>query len=362
MADVPRDLPRDILAVLFIGALIGASLWILRPFMASIIWAIMIVVATWPVMLAAQARLWGKRALAVTVMTLVLLGVLILPFLAVIGTIVANADPIVGWVRSVNIDALPPPPEWLRVLPLAGEPLARAWEQVAAEGIPELIAKAAPYADDVATWFVAQAGNLGVLFAQSVLTIVVAAILYAQGEGAGASARRFAARLGGATGETAVLLAAQAIRGVALGVVVTALVQAGIGGLGLAIAGVPFAAFLTGLMFFLAVAQVGAVPVLAPAVVWLYWRGDPTWGTVLLVVTIVVGTLDNVLRPLLIKQGANLPLLLVFSGVIGGLIAFGLIGIFVGPVVLAVGYSLLDAWVGGDPRNHTAPGSPSQGR
>lgn len=345
MRDAPRDLPRDVLAVLFIGGLIGVSFWILRPFIAAIIWATMIVVASWPVMLAVQARLWGKRALAVAVMTTVLLGALILPFLALIGTIVAHADPIVQWIRSLHVDALPPPPEWLRLLPVVGNPIAKAWEQVAAEGIPDLFAKAAPYADEVATWFVTQVGNLGVLFVQSFLTILIATILYAQGETAAAGVRRFAERLAGPTGDAMVRLAAQAIRGVALGVVVTALVQAGIGGIGLTIAGVPFAAVLTGMMFFLAVAQLGAVPVLVPAVVWLYWSGDTTWGTFLLVVTIVVGTLDNVLRPLLIKQGANLPLLLVFSGVIGGLIAFGLIGIFVGPVVLAVAYSLLEVWV-----------------
>jgi len=99
------------------------------------------------------------------------------------------------------------------------------------------------------------------------------------------------------------------------------------------------------LMFMLSVAQIGAVPVLIPAVIWLYWRDDVVWGTFLLVVTVVVGTLDNILRPILIKKGANLPLLLVFTGVIGGLIAFGLIGIFVGPMVLAVTYTLLGAWI-----------------
>lgn len=349
MRDAQRDLPRDVFAVLFIGVLIGVSFWIVRPFVASAIWAITIVVATWPVMLALQARLWGKRALAAVVMTLVLLVALILPFLAIIGTIVANADPIVTWVRSITLDSMPPPPEWLNRLPLAGEPIAKAWERIAAEGIPELFAKAAPYADDVATWFVAQVGNLGVLFAQSLLTIVIAAILYAQGETAAAGVRRFAERLAGSTGDAAVRLAAQAIRGVALGVVVTALVQAVLGGLGLAIAGVPFAAVLTGLMFLLAVAQLGAAPLLALAVVWLYWQGDATWGTFLLVITIIVGTLDNILRPILIKHGANLPLLLVFAGVIGGLISFGLIGIFVGPVVLAVAYSLLEVWVSAAP-------------
>lgn len=345
MRDTPRDLPRDILAVLFVGALIGVSFWILRPFLVAIIWATMIVVATWPAMLAVQARLRGSRALAVTAMTVVLLVVLIVPYFAVIGTIVANVDPIVDWVRSLATDTLPPPPAWLRQLPLVGEQTAQAWEQIAAKGIQELAAKVAPYAGDITKWFVAEVGNVGLVFAQSLLTIVIGAILYAQGEGAAGTVRRFAARLAGATGEAALRLTAQAIRGVALGVVVTALMQSALGGIGLAVAGVPFAAVLTAVMFVSAVAQVGAAPMLAPAVVWLYWNDDATWGTFLLVVTIVVGTLDNVVRPLLIKKGADLPLLLVFAGVVGGLIAFGLIGIFVGPVVLAVAYSLFDAWL-----------------
>jgi predicted PurR-regulated permease PerM len=98
-------------------------------------------------------------------------------------------------------------------------------------------------------------------------------------------------------------------------------------------------------MFMLCIAQIGPVLVLAPAVAWLYWSGDTGWGTFLLVWTLVVVSLDNILRPYLIKKGADLPLLLIFAGVIGGLISFGLVGIFVGPVVLAVTYTLIDAWV-----------------
>jgi predicted PurR-regulated permease PerM len=143
-----------------------------------------------------------------------------------------------------------------------------------------------------------------------------------------------------------VSLAGAAIRGVALGVVVTALVQAVLGGIGLFVTGIPFAAVLMALMFLLCIAQIGPLLVLVPAVAWLFWSGATTLGVVLLVWTVVVGTLDNVLRPWLIKKGADLPLLLIFAGVIGGLLAFGLVGIFVGPVVLAVTYTLLEAWVG----------------
>jgi predicted PurR-regulated permease PerM len=141
-------------------------------------------------------------------------------------------------------------------------------------------------------------------------------------------------------------LAAQAIRGVALGVVLTALVHAALGGIGLVVVGVPFAILLTAVMFISAVVQVGVIPIMLCAVVWLYWTGQATSGTVLLVWSIVIAPVDNILRPILIKQGADLPLLLIFAGVIGGLISFGIVGLFVGPVVLAVSYTLFTAWVG----------------
>jgi predicted PurR-regulated permease PerM len=162
--------------------------------------------------------------------------------------------------------------------------------------------------------------------------------------------RKFGRRFAGKRGEDVVLLAARAIRGVALGVVVTALIQALLGGIGLAVAGVPFAGVLTAAMLMLCLMQVGPTLVLLPATIWMFYTGDTIWGTVLAVWTVIVGTIDNFIRPVLIKQGADLPLLLIFAGVIGGLISMGLLGIFVGPVVLAVAYTLLEAWVN-EPQN-----------
>jgi predicted PurR-regulated permease PerM len=352
MAEIQRDLTRTVLAVLFIGGLIGFSFWILRPFLGAIVWATMIVVATWSVMLGLQARLWGRRGLAVTVMTLALLSVLIVPFSLAIVAIVAKADEIVGWAKSLATFKAPPPPAWVGNFPIVGGKAAQAWDQVAVAGIQGLAVNAAPYFGDVTRWFVAEVGGVGLVLVQFLLTIVVSAILYLHGERAAASVKRFARRLAGPQGESVVQLAGQAIRGVALGVVVTALAQSVLGGLGLAIAGVPFAPILTAVMFLLAIAQLGPFLVLAPAVAWLYWGGSSGWGTFLLAWTIVVGTMDNFLRPILIKKGADLPLLLIFAGVIGGLMAFGLIGIFVGPLVLAVAYTLLEAWMG-DERDTT---------
>jgi predicted PurR-regulated permease PerM len=175
--------------------------------------------------------------------------------------------------------------------------------------------------------------------------VVIAAILYARGETAARAVRHFARRLAGERGVNIAELAAASIRGVAMGVVVTAVLQSVLGGIGLAVVGIPAATLLTALMFLLAIAQVGVVPVLLPAVAWLFWSGATGWGVALLVWTVFVGTMDNVVRPWLIQRGADLPLLLIFAGVIGGLFAFGLVGIFIGPVVLAVTYTLVKVWM-----------------
>jgi predicted PurR-regulated permease PerM len=348
MAEIQRDITRTVLAVFFIVALMGSSIWILRPFLGAVIWAATIVIATWPFMRMVEAWLWDKRWLAVAAMTFLLLAVLVAPLSLAIGAIVANVDEIAEWARSLQHFTMAPTPEWLRGLPLIGGAAVEAWRYAAAAGIQDIAAKAAPYAGIVLKWFVAQLGNIGVLFVEFLLTVVLAAAMYANGESASERVVQFGRRLAGSGGENAVRLAGQTIRGVALGIVGTALAQSLLAGIGLLLAGVPFAAVLTAVIFILCIAQLGPVLVLAPAVIWLYWVGSTLWGTFLLACSVVAVTMDNFLRPILIKRGADLPLLLIFAGVIGGLLAFGLIGLFVGPVVLAVAQKLLTAWIDGD--------------
>jgi predicted PurR-regulated permease PerM len=170
--------------------------------------------------------------------------------------------------------------------------------------------------------------------------------MYADGERWADTARRIGHRLAGRRGEHAIRLAAESLRGVALGVGVTAVVQSVLGGLALWAAGVPFVGLLTAVMLMLCLAQLGPMPVLLAAAGWLFWKDSTGWAIFTLVAAGVIGTLDNVIRPWLIRLGADLPLLLILVGVIGGLLAFGLVGIFVGPVILAVGWTLMLAWIG----------------
>jgi predicted PurR-regulated permease PerM len=299
-------------------------------------------------------------------MTLALLVVLAIPLLFAINTIVNAAPELIDLSRAASGFTVPAPPRWLANLPLVGARIAERWAEIAALQGGELAERLGPYVRPGVRWFVGQVGGLGLVLVHVLLTGLLAAILYAKGEAAVAGLIAFTRRLAGPRGERVVELAGRAIRGVALGVIGTALIQCALAGLGLAVVGIPYTGVLTAVIFLLGVAQVGPVPVLLGAVAWLYWKGVATFATALLVWTVFVGTIDNVLRPLLIRRGAGLPLLLVFAGVIGGIIGFGIIGLFIGPVLLAVSYTLLMDWIAEPapetavamPEDRVAPGEP----
>ena len=240
---------------------------------------------------------------------------------------------------------LPPPPSWIESIPLIGSNMSNAWRDIANDDLPELLQKGRPYAGMITRWFIEAIGSLGSVLVQFLLTVAIVAIMYAQGENAAIMARRFGSRLAGTRGEQAVVLAGQAVRGVALGVVVTAFIQSGIGAFGLFVAGIPLASVLCAVMFMLCIAQLGPGLVLVPAVIWVFATGDTGWGIFLTIVSVAAITIDNFVRPILIRRGVHLPLLLILAGVIGGLITFGLIGIFLGPMILAVAYTLFRAWL-----------------
>ena len=339
------DLTRTTLAVLFIGILIAACFWVMRPFLSSLLWAAMIVIATWPFFLKLQTRLRGKRWLAILVMTVLLVLVLIVPICFAILTILNRTDEIVGWFKSLSTVKIPPPPGWVEKIPLLGGAAVEHWQRLAATSPGELSKLLAPHASSLVAWFVGQAGNFSLLVVHFLLSIGIAAVLYARGENAASGIRKFARRLAGQAGDEVAVLSAKAIRGVALGIVVTAFVQSVCGGLGLFFAGVPAAALLTAVMLILCLAQIGPGLVLVPAAIWLFYSGHNLAGFVFAAWAVFVCAINNFLGPLLIRKGVDLPMLLLITGVIGGLISFGVIGLFIGPVILAVAFTLLRAWV-----------------
>lgn len=343
---VPRsDLPRVTLSVIFMGALIAGAFWILRPFLGAFIWATMIVVATWPLLCRVQRALGGRRGPAVAVMALALLGILLVPLGIALDAILTHADQIPGAASRLLDAKIPAAPSWLASIPVVGEEAVDAWGRFAGDGSTQVAELVSPYVRVAVSWFVQRAGSLAMVLVDFVLIVVLSVVLYASGEAWAAWVCRFGARLADEQGERMVVLAGQAIRGVALGVVVTAIVQSLLGGLGLAVAGVPFASILTAIMFMLCVAQIGPLIVLVAGTAWVWTHAGSGWGILMAAWSVAVGLMDNFLRPVLIRQGADLPLLLIVAGVIGGLVSLGIVGIFVGPVLLAVAWTLLDDWV-----------------
>lgn len=342
---MPLDLAR-LLSIIAILGLMLLSLWVVSPFFSAITWSLMIVVTCWPLLLGLQRRLHGKRALAVAVMTLAMLLVFIVPLVLAIQTIVDNVGVIRDFIRAAADFELGPAPAWLAPLPLVGAPAADLWNSLREAGVSSLVQRAAPYLAKGAQVLAAQAGSFGLLLLHFLLTVVISAVMFSQGEAGAERVLALARRIGGQQGEEMVLLAAGAIRGVALGVVVTALAQTVAAGVGLYVAGVPFAGLLTALILILCIAQLGPSLVLIPATVWLFWSGSTGWAIFLLVWSVPVMTMDNFLRPLLIRRGADLPLLLIFTGVLGGLLSMGVVGLFVGPVVLGVTWRLFEVWAG----------------
>ena len=341
----PNDITRTTLSVLSIGALIIAAFWILKPFLLAILWASMIVTATWPILLRVEKLLWGKRTLAALAMTLLLSLLVVAPLTMILGAMVANADRIVSWVESLSSITLMAPPHWVETLPAIGPKLAGAWRDVATSGVEGLSELLSSHAKEIASWFFTQTGNPGNIIFDFLLTLIASGILYSTGERAARSVLRFARRLAGDRGEMVVVLAGKSIRGLALGVVVTAVVQSIAGGIGLAVAGVPAVVLLSAVMFMFCLAQLGPSLVLVPAVIWLFWSGVTGWAIFLTVWTILITPIDNILRPMLIRKSVDLSLFVVFPGVIGGLMTLGIIGVFIGPVVLAVTCNLLVAWI-----------------
>ena len=281
-------------------------------------------------------------------MTVTILLVVFVPVTLALATIARNAQSLTAEIRSLESMRCPRHrPSW-RTVPFGGPRLAQEWRRLAALSPEERSAVLTPYLQTALQWFAAKAGSVGTMLLQFLLTTIIAAIMLARGEPSGTAScglrggspasRDTTSRSGRVRRSGAWCSAWWSPRSC----------SPRSAAVGLALSGIPAAPLLAAVMLFLCLAQLGPVPVLAPAVIWLYWSGQSGRGTLLLVIAVIAVAIDNVVRPLLIRRGASLPLLLIFSGVIGGLIAFGVVGLFIGPAVLTVSYTLLTKWVADD--------------
>ena len=338
---IERGLALAVVALVLLGILA-----VLQPFATAILFGSILAIAAWPLRDALIARGFGRGA-AAGLMLLLVLVVIVVPLLLIapglVGAIRGSAEALQAAVLSAPID----PPGWLSALPLVGDRLDALWRQVA-EARGNVGPLVEPYADRIQAVLLAVAAGLADSALQILLALIVATMLWSQGEAIVEALRDSASRLGGTTGVNALNAAGAAVRAVAYGVVGTAAAQGLLAGIGYAVAGVPAAALLGFLTLIFSVTQI-----LGPLVVvmwvaaawWLYDGGQTAWAIFMVVWgLVVVSGSDNILRPILIKRGVEMPLSLIILGVFGGFVAFGFLGLFIGPVLLAVGLIMLRAW------------------
>ena len=228
---------------------------------------------------------------------------------------------------------------------MLGPKISQKWQEITTISPDSMTGYVHDYSLAAMNWLAGAAKSAGVFFMHLLLTLGLTGLLYAQGDTAATGIRKFSIRLAGERGDHGVIIAAQSVKAVAMGIVVTALIQTVMAGAGFFLAQVPFAGILTAVAFALCIAQLGVIVPMLLAVGWLYFKNENVVATLLLVWSVITAALDNVIRPMLIKKGADLPLILILAGVLGGLYGFGVVGLFIGPALLAVTYKLLESWV-----------------
>jgi predicted PurR-regulated permease PerM len=343
-----RFIERVILLAL-LASLVFICIRIVSPFIGPMLWGVIIAVATWHPYRKLSRLLGDRRILASIIVSLVLLVVLVVPIFLLVDSLAEGVRDVAALMRDLTSIKLPPPPAWVRNLPVIGVTLDDQWREAMVD-LPASLQQLQPYIGTAAGYSLSIGAGLFTAMIEFLVAIVFATILLVTGEAGVQVLRRFVARIGGVHHLGLLDVAAQTIRGVAAGIIFTAFIQAVLLVLGLMVVNAPGPILLGFLAFFLLVIQLPNWLVWLPVVVWLGYRGETglaiflfVWGT------FVVSTIDNFIRPYLISQGARLPLLLIFIGVIGGLFAYGFIGLFVGATLLGVGYTLFRTWLDEQP-------------
>jgi predicted PurR-regulated permease PerM len=323
--------------------LLGGTLLVLLPFVSAILWAVVLCFSTWPLYQRLLRLLGNRRTLASFLMSLAMILVVLLPFVVIGATLADNVTELNTATRNWISGGLPPPPAWLADVPVVGGRASDYWLSLTADR-EKLLADAQRLLQPFAGWMLKIGLVLGNGLVELALSIFVAFFLFRDGVAAAERLNSAAERIGGERGKHLLTVAGNTVRGVVYGILGTALAQGLMAGIGFLIAGVPAPGLLALLTFFLSVVPVGPPLVWVPAALWLFHQGSTGWAVFMLVWGVGVSSIDNVVKPWLISQGSDMPFLLIFLGVLGGALAFGFIGVFIGPTLLSVAYRLVEEW------------------
>ena len=334
-------------AAIRIGLVLLLVLWsfnIVKPFILPVLWAAIIAVAIYPVFMKLQSMLGGRKKLAATLLTLFALALLITPTIMLSDSLISNSQKLADGMESGTL-SIPAPADSVNDWPIVGEQVFSAWN-LAATNLDQALIKFKPQLEAVAKWFLSSAAGVGGTILQFIVSIIIAGVLLVYAEGGEQIVHRVAGRLLGKAGGSKVAdLAGATIRSVAQGVLGVALIQATLAAIGLIVMGVPYAGIWTLLVLLLAVVQLPPLLILGPVIIYVFTVAATVPAVLFMIWGLMVSMSDAFLKPLFLGRGMDIPMLVILLGAIGGMILSGIIGLFVGAVVLAVSYKLFVAWL-----------------
>lgn len=330
----------------FVVLLVGWCFQIIRPFVIPIVWGMIIAVAVFPVYGYLRGVLRNSSRMAAMVVTISMLVILVWPAVLVGGLLVENAKMVVEHVQAGTLK-IPPPPKGLEAWPFIGGPLTQIWT-LASENIQEALVQLEPQIIMVAKWLLSLVTGMGLAILQFFIAVIIAGFLLSYSTSGYRLAHSIAKRLAGDRGEELANLAEATVRSVARGVLGVALIQSGLAGVGFYVAGIPAAEFWAFLCLILGVVQIGVFPIMIPVVIYVFSVHDTAIAILFLIWTVFVSLLDNILKPIFLGRGLDVPMVVIFMGAIGGMLLSGIIGLFIGAVVLTLGYKLFLAWLAVD--------------
>ena len=340
-----------------LALLIAWCFQILRPFIIPVIWGTIIAIALYPVCRKLSNLLGNRIKVAAAIITLIILLIIILPCIQMVGSMVDGMTYLNGWIQSGEIK-VPPPPEIIDSWPVIGDLLKSRWQE-ASENLMTTLTRFAPQLKAISLKLVESALGTTMGLLQFALSIIIAGVLMANAKGGGKLARELFVSLAGRRGDDFADISTITIRNVVKGILGVALIQGLLAGMGFMIAGVPGAGVWAFLCIFLAIIQIGIAPVVIPVIIYMFYNADTLTAALLMVWLILVMLSDNFLKPVLLGRGAPVPMLVIFLGSIGGFISMGFIGLFIGAVVLSLGFKLFQAWLESDSNHTTATDRPA---
>jgi len=322
--------------------LIGWCFSILRPFVLVLTWAAVIAIAIYPLYIL-FIKVFKRKILAAVVLTLILLSILIIPSWMVSKSLFDE----ISHLRELNQQGqlvIPPPGERTASWPAIAKPVIDFW-QLASDNLQAAAMQYSTQLKAAGAWFLSAVASAGTALLQFVISIIIAGVFLAFSDSVGSGTTRVFVKLAGKSGKHFAETIVITIRSVVKGILGVAVIQASMAGLGFFIAGVPYAGLWSVACLFFAIIQVGAGPVAIPVMIYMFSVSD-TLTAVLLAIWLVITLLsDNILKPLLLGRGAPAPMLVVFLGAIGGFITMGFLGLFLGAVILTIGYKLFMVWL-----------------